>query len=1101
MILGYNHTTIYDIAKSYTIYYSGSDLSSAHHVLGLTREQQTIYGAVNDDDTIYYCNFEFKKDLKPHKYKCACTPGVQMNPCKHIVAVLFQTKFDLPAELISKTFKDQSNYLDYFLEYHPDKVQKTCHREPIYLFDNFNLQPIVIKKEIQMEVNVTFTYPMTEALLKPVCSISLKIGETKPYSIQNIRDFFKSIHEHRPFPCGKSFVFDPDCHIIPIAYKPLLLFLEGYCAVTEQYNINYYKHSDVPKMVSGKDISITNDAHIKQLLDFLAEMDFNLEIKPPSDYKVPKVSIQGYSHESIPLVISLTPTLLDQQPYHRVSLDKIQELYPLTSDLEYIFHENKIHRYSHYNAELLVWLFRILLRSKKGPVIHQHHQSHFIQKIYPQLKQIATINLPKDIAATVIDEPLLCSIYLDLYGLSGLKAKVLFQYGNYSISPAQAEQNDSITILRDETSERFIQSTFGDFDLIGEEWFCENPDTLFDFVHEALPKLQEIAEVYYSDEFRPMKAYFPTVRSRLGLSAKNLLEISFDTGEFDKKDLAQVFKAYAQRKKYIRLKNGAFLSLADESLRDFYDLTQSLSLDPKDISAKNIQLPINRALYLEELLKEGDHSKVSRMPEYVSFLKTIREPDISQFQLSEAFEPVLRDYQKQGFCWLKSIAHYKMGGILADDMGLGKTLQIIAFIDSEYKLHQQPSLVIAPTTLIYNWEDEARKFAPWLNILVVSGSKEERKLLLEHSKDYALIVTSYPLIRRDIELYTTEEYAYCIIDEAQNIKNPLSVTAEAVKQIRAGGFFALTGTPIENRLTELWSIFDFVMPGYLNSLHHFTSNYEKPIGDKDSSTLKRLKKQIRPFIIRRMKQEVLSELPPKIETKSLAQMEEVQKITYLAYLEEAKNCLKQDLSDQGYAKSQLKILAYLTRLRQICCHPGTFIENYTGGSGKIDLLKEILKDALEANHRILLFSQFTSMLGIIRSELDLEGITYSYLDGNTKALERNTLVHNFNGGTTQVFLISLKAGGTGLNLTSADVVIHFDPWWNPAVEDQATDRAYRIGQKNTVQVFKLIAHGTIEEKIYEIQQRKKEMVQSVIEPGETLMNKLSEGDIRELFGL
>ncbi len=365
-----------------------------------------------------------------------------------------------------------------------------------------------------------------------------------------------------------------------------------------------------------------------------------------------------------------------------------------------------------------------------------------------------------------------------------------------------------------------------------------------------------------------------------------------------------------------------------------------------------------------------------------------------------------------------------------------------------------------------------------------------------------LIITSYALIKRDIEHYANRVFKYCILDEAQNIKNPNTIGAKAVKQIKASGHFALTGTPVENSLTELWSIFDFLMPGYLLNHNRFKSRFETPIvKDNNRAAMEDLRRHISPFVMRRMKKEVLRELPEKIEDKLSCQMTDAQRKLYLAYLLQARKEFQAEVKARGFEKSHIKILSILTRLRQICCHPALFIENYTGGSGKLDLLLEVLQDAIKGGHRILVFSQFTSMLHLIQRELNKAKIGCHYLDGSTPSEERMKLVHSFNAGSDEVFLVSLKAGGTGLNLTGADVVIHCDPWWNPAVEDQATDRAYRIGQKNTVQVIKLISKDSIEEKIYILQEKKRTLIDTVIKPGESFINKMSEEEIRGLFDL
>ena len=434
-------------------------------------------------------------------------------------------------------------------------------------------------------------------------------------------------------------------------------------------------------------------------------------------------------------------------------------------------------------------------------------------------------------------------------------------------------------------------------------------------------------------------------------------------------------------------------------------------------------------------------------------------------------------------------------------MGLGKTIQVIAFLlSAKNEKGPGPSLIIVPTSLVFNWCAELDRFAPELTYATITGSKEERVKLIKESGGYDVLITSYPLIRRDIDEYSGICFRYCILDEAQHIKNPDSQNSRSAKLIRSENRFALTGTPMENNLTELWSIFDFALPGYLYSYKQFSAKYEGPAaGEEGYEVLRALSKQISPFTLRRLKKDVLDELPEKIEHTLLAELTEEQKKVYMAYLQQIKGELEKEIEEKGYERSQIKILAGLTRLRQLCCHPGLFIENYEGESGKFQLLDEIIHEAVDSGHRILLFSQFTKMLQLIQTKLAADGLECFYLDGGTPAEERGYLVNSFNEGNSKVFLLSLKAGGTGLNLTGADTVIHYDPWWNPAVEDQATDRTYRIGQKKSVHVMKLVAKGTIEEKILKLQEKKRELIDAVIQPGETLLTKLTQQDLQALF--
>ena len=440
----------------------------------------------------------------------------------------------------------------------------------------------------------------------------------------------------------------------------------------------------------------------------------------------------------------------------------------------------------------------------------------------------------------------------------------------------------------------------------------------------------------------------------------------------------------------------------------------------------------------------------------------------------------------------------------------GKTIQMLSVIvDYAYntkkeEIPKRASLVVSPSSLTLNWQNEANKFASDLKTLVIRGTLTERKKQIKEIENYDLVITSYDLLKRDIEYYEEKKYTfrYIVADEAQYLKNSHTQNAKTIKQIKADTRYALTGTPIENSLSELWSIFDFIMPGYLFNYKKFKSLYEVPIvKDQNENAMKKLKMLIEPFVLRRNKKEVLTELPDKTVTILNNEMEEEQRKIYLTYLAQAKQEIAEQIEINGYEKSHIQILAALTRLRQICCHPGLFISNYQEGSGKLEQCMEILEEAVNGGHKILLFSGYTSMFEIIEKELKEKNIKYFKLTGATKVDERIELVDEFNRNPEiQVFLISLKAGGTGLNLTGADMVIHYDPWWNISTENQATDRAYRIGQKNNVQVYKLITKNSIEEKIYELQEKKSKLADNMLDTKTTFINKFSKDEIMNLFG-
>ena len=438
-------------------------------------------------------------------------------------------------------------------------------------------------------------------------------------------------------------------------------------------------------------------------------------------------------------------------------------------------------------------------------------------------------------------------------------------------------------------------------------------------------------------------------------------------------------------------------------------------------------------------------------------------------------------------------------------MGLGKTIQMLSIIAGYVGENQErrASIVICPSSLTLNWQNEAKKFTNELKTLVIKGNALERKEQISQIKDFDIVITSYDLLKRDIEIYREQKYKfrYAIADEAQYLKNSNTQNAKAVKDILADTRYALTGTPIENSLAELWSIFDYIMPGYLFSYKKFKTAFETPIvKDNDLKAMNKLKMLIEPFILRRTKKQVLTELPEKTITVLNNQMKEEQEKIYLNYLAQAKQEVADTINIRGFEKSHIQVLAALTRLRQICCHPGLFIKNYTGGSSKLEQCIEIVKDATDSGHKILLFSGYTSVFEFIENELKEKDIKYFKLTGATKVDDRIKMVDEFNENKDiKVFLISLKAGGTGLNLTGADMVIHYDPWWNASAENQATDRAYRIGQKNNVQVYKLITKNSIEEKIYELQQRKSELIDNMLDTKTSFISKLSKEDIMKLF--
>ena len=593
------------------------------------------------------------------------------------------------------------------------------------------------------------------------------------------------------------------------------------------------------------------------------------------------------------------------------------------------------------------------------------------------------------------------------------------------------------------------------------------------------------------------------------------VNVSLNVGLLDMKlttnlppdELEQLLNSYHQHKKYYRLKNGNFIQLEDSSLSVLAELSEGLELDTKQLADGHLQLPKYHSLYINQVLKDNEAEiETVRNYDFRQIIRNMQNIENSDYESPKDLKTELRPYQKFGYQWLRTLADLGFGGILADDMGLGKTVQIIAFLlakvceaEAENKIIK--ALIVCPASLVYNWESEIQRFAPFLSVCTIVGTTEQRKELIGKQGQYDITLTSYDLLKRDLESYKNYQYDYEIIDEAQNIKNYTTQAAKAVKSIQADIRFALTGTPIENSLSELWSIFDYLMPGLLGSYQKFRKKYENPIiTNTDDEISKRLQKMVKPFILRRLKRDVLKELPDKIEEVILSKMENEQERLYNANAQKVLASLAAK-SDDEFKTSRIQILAELTKLRQLCCDPSLIYDDYQGGSAKLEACMELVNSAIDANNKILIFSQFTSMLDIIKGRLDELKIDAYMLTGSTTKEKRRELVDRFNKDQTPVFLISLKAGGTGLNLTAASIVIHYDPWWNLAAQNQATDRTHRIGQEQIVTVYKLLAKDTIEEKIEKLQEKKAQLSDQIISEGGITQEIMSKSDFMDFLSV
>lgn len=1011
------------------------------------------------------------KDI--YAQSCSC-PYYQEygKPCKHIAAVLFE-------------------------------INRLAENEQIKYKNSYKAVNAIFKK-MEFENRKSFATDSEQVFLYPALYVSkqdreihayleLKAGITRPYVIKNIEEFLDAWINRKKLRFGNQLTLDSGKQHFSGRDQLLMDMLKDiYLTDLELSYINKLSYSS---LIKGRQIALT-PSRLERFLDIMTGETLEASVFYGDVINVPVVQ------EPAPVVFEIRQ--MDEWLSVRMNQNSIPvELVP-GSPFYYL--NGKIYKVPDIQKKYLSIIREGFNEAGTNEfIVPPEYHNRFISEVVPIMKKTGDVLVTPMLKEKIVQEPLQAEVYFDQYR-SGISARVLFHYGKYRIDPAMAGSSiipKDAFILRNIEMERPILNFLQDAGFVIEngQFVLTDKEKIYLFVFEQLPELQKMAGVYYSEDFKKV-----TVKREVRISGRvslvgDLLEVAFDTGDIDPDELKGILQSLRRKKKFYRLKDGGILPLAQyPDLDELLHIADQMDISPKDLDGGKFYLPRYRAFYLDNFFNETDNRIIEKTQGFDKYVKSIYEIKNKVYEVPKSLANVLRDYQKAGFQWLKALSESGLGGILADDMGLGKTLQVLALILFEKEKNKAPALVIAPTSLVYNWVLEAEKFAPELKVVAISGTQVQRKPLLEKIGEYDLVITSYPLIRRDIEAYRKHSFSFCIIDEAQHVKNHYTQSAKAIRKISAKNRFALTGTPMENSLMELWSIFDFIMPNYLFTQQKFQERFLKPIvNEADKEASEDLSRHIRPFILRRMKKDVLKELPDKIETIVTCEMTKAQRNIYLAFLAQARNEIEESIDEVGYEQSQLQILTALTRLRQICCHPASFLEDYEGGSGKLELLGELIEENLAMGHRVLLFSQFTAILDIIEKELINKGLGYFYLSGKTPAAERASMVSRFNQGEGDVFLLSLKAGGTGLTLTGADTVIHFDPWWNPAVEDQATDRAYRIGQDKVVHVFKLITENTIEEKILLLQKKKKELIDMVIKPGETLLHKLTREEIRQLF--
>ncbi len=988
-----------------------------------------------------FTNKIYKTEIKNnggalHSIRCNCDRFRRSQSCPHIATVLYFYS----DEIFSKEYVDPL----------------TASLSVLDLFVNND------KREIKEKLNLDFEFEFHNNSI----SLKLFIGVKKLYTLNDNKfyNFMRAYKRKQTFEFGKNFTYEPNKHYFDKEDKEIFDFILN--GATQE---NYY--------MSPLDMNVRD---FESILSLLKNRTF----------KIAGLGEINGIEEGMPTKYKLEET----NDNFKVTIEDFTNYHVLLESKKYVVYKHNLYILNEFESNYLKVLEqqRISSLEFKKETINKFGEGLF-RKMKGNIEideAIVDIDLPKEVNT---------KLYFDIL-YSNLKCQVKFDYSGKEVS-----YYEKSNFLRDKETEDEVYREILGFGFLEEnkELVLDDEEEIYSFLDENLSLLSEKYEVFTSKKidsiniFKKMKT-----NNNFSIGEDGILSYKFDVEGLGSNELNGLFKALKAKKKYYKLKNNNVVSLNDnEELSNLNALMQDLEISGSDIENGSAEIPKYRALYIDSL-KNNRYKNIHTNNLFDDFIKNFSKYKDLEVSFDKDDSKVLRDYQKEGVRWLTTIYKCDLGGILADEMGLGKSIQTISFIKQILKEKKDAKvLIVAPTSLIYNWQKEFEKFGKDLKYVVVAENKAKRKEVLNNKDKYNIFITTYGLIRNDNDEYENMDFELCVIDEAQTIKNYQAGMTREIKKIKSKCKIALTGTPVENNITELWSIFDFIMPGYLNSLAKFKEKYNvHDVEEEDLEVLKTLSLQIKPFILRRKKSEVAESLPDKIENKVYIELPKKQKLLYMKELEDTKREMDDIIASEGFLKSRIKLLQLLTKLRQICIDPSVMYENYDGERAKIEELVNIVKDSIENGHKMLIFSSFKRVLKNVQKDFEKEGISSYMIDGDVKNKERVKLVDKFNADDTSCFLITLKAGGTGLNLVGADMVIHLDIWWNPSVEDQATDRAHRIGQTKKVTVLKLVTKGTIEERIIELQEKKKVLRDNLIEGHNSeVLSSLTEKDIKDLL--
>lgn len=1001
------------------------------------------------------------------RYSCTCPRYADKHYCKHIAAALLACiDSDKPYSSASKRDSNASSQKPKQKKIKSDSnalqmLQSYQQRSEGMAPEHAHLIP-------RLHTSFSGSYP----------AFTFQVGFDRPYVVRDLLEFLRNVNNRATASYGKGLTLYHGIEQFDARSQVLIRLLWDQFYEFRTLSASGYYYGSPGYQTSRKNEIIFQGSSFDRLFDLLRgeqikNTDTNMLIR----------FIEG--DPEITLRIKKKNGAAELSVFPSEDFEYFGSL-----DSLYIKFEDRIQRCSERFREQV---FPLINQKSQIMQLALHDLPTFCSYVLPEITDQVTIDDPSALLQEYLPDDCTPCFYFDIED-DTLQLRLAFRYGESEI-PEKTPVEKTPKLRRNLRAEQeaeaaalqyFQRSPSGSLILTGD-------DAVFDFLGEQLSQFHNYGEVYVSDRLRNKR--IQPKNTRVGVSVSNgTLLLEMDTGGFPPEELESLYQSLLKKRRYHRLADGRYLALDGSPCERLAEITHMLQLPAKQLKNGEIEMPAFRGLYLDDVLNGENGIELHRDRQFRAMVRNFKSVAESDYQLPENMENILRPYQKIGFSWLKTLESCGFGGILADEMGLGKTVQVIAFLLTvRRETVGLPSLIVCPASLILNWWDELARFAPDMKALLIMGTAAERKRLLTDGENADVWITSYELLRQDIQQYRDRKFYCCILDEGQHVKNHATLASKAVKQVDAKQRFVLTGTPIENRLSELWNLFDFLMPGYLFTHGQFVDKLEKPVvksGDEQAAA--QLRRLVQPFLLRRLKRDVLRELPPKIEHVRRVPLSEEERKVYFASAAAA----RQSLSD---GQNKMAVLAALTRLRQICCAPSLCYENYEGPLSKVEACLELCSGMTENGHQILLFSQFTSMLDLLRQRLDTMGIHSFTLQGSTPKQERARLVKAFNAGEVPVFLISLKAGGTGLNLTAADVVIHYDPWWNLAAQEQATDRAHRIGQKSHVQVYKLIAQNSIEERILDLQSKKAALMDTVSGDGSAAILEMSQEDLLALI--